>query len=115
MMNTAMSSKLDLASHSGAFLWLALVLLRDFAFTLLADTFTTSPRRRSAVILLYLLFMYVAVPAALQAASSEGSQWWLPSAHPAVPIVMALTTLLAMLGALISRMPRTVAVITTKS
>ena len=114
-MKTATQSRLDLASHGGPFLWLALVLLRDFAFTLLADTFTTSPRRRSTVILLYLLFMYLAVPAALQAASSEGSQWWLPSAHPAVPIVVALTTLLAMLGALISRLPRTVTVIATKS
>ena len=105
---TATSPKLDLASHSGAFLWLALVLLRDFAFTLMADRFTSSPRRRSAVILLYLLFMYVAVPAALQTVSSEGGEWWLPTAHPAVPIAMALTTLLAMFGALMSRMPRSI-------
>ncbi len=103
---TAMSNKLDLASHSGAFLWLALVLPRDFAFTLMADRFTTSPRRRSAVILLYLLFMYVAVPAALQAPSGGGNEWWLPGAHPTVPIVMALITLVAMLGVLMSRMPR---------
>ena len=115
LMKAATQSRLDLASHAGAFLWLALVLLRDLAFTLLADTFTASPRRRSAVILLYLLFMYLAVPAALQTASSEGSEWWLPSAHPAAPIVMALTTLLAMLGVLISRFPRTVTVIATKS
>ncbi len=110
---TATSNNLDLTSHAGAFLWLALVLLRDFAFTLLADRFATSPRRRSAVILLYLLFMYVAVPAALPALSSEGSEWWLPTAHPAVPIVMALTTLLAMFGALMSRMSRSF--IATKS
>ena len=115
MMKTAMSNKLDLASHSGAFLWLALVLLRDFAFTLLADTFTTSPRRRSAVILLYLLFMYVVVPAALQAVSSDASEWWLPTSDAVVPIILALVTLLAMAGALISRLPRTVAVIATKS
>ena len=115
MIKTAMSSKLDLASHSGAFLWLALVLLRDFAYTLLADTFTTSPRRRSAVILLYLLFMYVAVPAALQAVSSDSGEWWLPTSSAVVPMILALVTLLAMLGALISRMPRTVTVIATKS
>lgn len=113
LMKIATQSTLNLASHAGAFLWLALVLLRDFAFTLMADTFTTSSRRRSAVILLYLLFMYVAVPAALPAVSSEGSEWWLPSAHPAVPIVMALVTLVAMLGVLMSRMPRTF--IATKS
>ncbi len=112
-MQTAMSSKVSLASHAGAFLWLALVLLRDFAFTLMADTFTTSPKRRSAVILLYLLFMYVAIPAALQALSSEGSEWWLPTAHAAVPIVMALTTLLAMFGALMSQMPPSI--VSTKS
>ncbi len=113
-MKTAMSSRLSLASHSGAFLWLALVLLRDFAFTLMADTFTTSPRRRSAVILLYLLFMYVAAPTALQAMSGDGGDWWLPTAHPAVPIVVALVTLLAMVAALMSRTPRTATVIATK-
>ncbi len=112
---TAGSGTLDVASHVGAFLWLALVLLRDFAFTLLADTFTTSPRRRSAVILLYLLFMYVAVPAALQTVSSDGSDWWLPTQFAAAPIILALITLLAMVGALISRMPRTVTAIATKS
>ena len=112
-LKTAMSSKLDLANHSGIFVWLALVLLRDFAFTLLADTFTTSPRRRSAVIVLYLLFMYVAVPAALQAASSEGDEWWLPTSSAVVPIILALVSLLAMAGALISRTPRSI--IATKS
>lgn len=113
--NTAASSRLDLASHAGAFLWLALVLLRDFAFTLMADTFTTSPRRRSAVILLYLLFMYVAVPAALQAGSSDGSDWWFPMSFTLAPLVLALLSLLAMVGALISRLHRTLPVIATKS
>ncbi|MEO7254666.1 MAG: hypothetical protein ABIZ64_10570, partial [Casimicrobium sp.] len=112
---TAASSKLDLASHAAAFLWLALVLLRDFAFTLMADTFTTSPRRRSAVILLYLLFMYVAVPAALQAVSGDGSDWWFPMSFILAPLVLALLSLLAMVGTLISRLPRTLPVIATKS
>ena len=111
-MKTEMQSKLHFASHAGLFIWLALVLLRDFAFTLVADTFAASPRRRSAVILLYLLFMYVAVPSALQSASSTAAEWWLPSAHPAVPIVMALATLLAVLGVLIARIPRTLSVAT---
>ena len=113
LMKTAMSDKLSLTSHAGAFFWLALVLMRDFAFTLMADTFTTSPRRRSAVILLYLLFMYVAVPAALQAVSSEGSDWWFPTSSAVAPIILALVTLLAVVGALISRIPRSV--IATKS
>ena len=108
IMKTAIQGRLDLASHAAAFLWLALALVRDFAFTLMADTFKTSPRRRSAVILLYLLFMYIAVPAALQAVTSGGSEWWLPSAQPVVPIVMAFITLLGMLGALMSRMPRSI-------
>jgi|GEM_PF-4247928 len=107
-MKTTMSSKLILTSHAGAFLWLALVLIRDFAFTLLADTFTTSPRRRSAVILLYLLFMYLAVPTALQVVSSAGGEWWFPASSVVVPIILALVTLLAMVGALTSRMPRSI-------
>ena len=112
-MKTAMSSKLLLANHSGIFVWLALVLLRDFAFTLMADSFTTSPRRRSAVILLYLLFMYVAVPAALQTFFGGGAEWWLPTPSTVVPIILALFTLVAMVGALLSRMPRSI--IATKS
>ena len=114
-MKTAMTSKVSLANNAGAFLWLALVLIRDFAFTLLADTFSTSPRRRSAVILLYLLFMYLAVPTALQVVSSAGGEWWFPASSVVVPIVLALVTLLAMVGALSSRMPRTVTLIATKS
>lgn len=115
LMKTAMQSTLHFASHAGLFLWLALVLLRDFAFTLMADTFTTSPRRRSAVIVLYLLFMYVAVPAALQAVSSDVSNWWLPTSSAVVPIILALLTLLVMVGALILHMRRTVTAIATKS
>ena len=115
IVKTAMLNKLSLTSHAGAFLWLALVLLRDFAFTLLADTLTTSPRRRSAVILLYFLFMYVAVPTALETMLGNGGEWWLPTASALVPIILALVTLLVMVGALISRSRRTFTVIATKS
>ena len=114
-MKTAMSKKFDLANDSGVFLWLAVVLLRDFAFTVMAGSITTSPRRRSAVILLYLLFMYVAVPAALQAVASDGSHWWLPTSSAVVPITLALVTLLAMASALTSRVSRTATAIATKS
>ena len=114
-MKTAMSSQLSLESHSGAFLWLALVLLRDFAFTVLADTFTTSPRRRSAVILLYFLFMYVAVPTALKTMLGSGGEWWLPTSSALLPIILALTTLLAIVAVLISRAHRSAIVIVTKS
>ena len=114
-MKTAMPNKLSLANNAGAFVWLALVLIRDFSFTLLADTFTTTLRRRSAVILLYLLFMYLAVPGALQAVSSEGSDWWLPTSSGVVPKILALVTLLAMVGTLVLRMRRTVTAISIKS
>ncbi len=115
VMKTGASAQFDVAGHAGAFLWLALILLRDFAFSLIADTFTTSPRRRSAVMLLYLLFMYVAVPAALHSFATDGGNWWFPTSSSFAPIVLALVTMLAMVGALISRLPQPPAVNATQS